>query len=136
MSLCSMDRSGESMIPAMRNENASHVDFGFLRGMIPANPFFMPSNIDMIIERKGKFIFGEWKREGEQMKLGQKLLLLSLAKYHTVLLITGYSQDEETNVSKVQVVTCNGKLNLLGNTKESLITYLKDWYDAVERNKI
>lgn len=124
------------MIPAMRNENASHVDFGFLRGMIPANPFFMPSNIDMIIERKSKFIFGEWKREGEQMKLGQKLLLLSLAKYHTVLLITGYSQGEETNVSKVQVVTCNGKLNLLGNTKESLITYLKDWYDAVERNKI
>jgi hypothetical protein len=124
------------MLPAMRNENAAHVDFGFMRGMIPANPFFMPSNIDMIIERKGKFIFGEWKREGEQMKLGQKLLLLSLAKYHTVLLITGYSQGEETNVSKVQVVTCNGKLNLLGNTKESLITYLKDWYDAVERNKV
>ena len=124
------------MTPAMRNENASHVDFGFLRGMIPSNPFFMPSNIDMIVERKGKYIFGEWKREGEQMKLGQKILLMSLAKYHTVLLITGYSQGDDTNISKVQVVTCNGKLNMIGENKEALIEYLKDWYDGVERNKV
>ena len=39
-------------------------------------------------------------------------------------------------MSKVQVVTCNGKLNLIGNSKEDLIQYLQDWYDAVERNKI
>ena len=124
------------MIPAMRNANASHVDFGFLRGMIPSNPFFMPSNIDMIIERKGKFIFGEWKRKGEQMKLGQKILLMSLAKYHTVLLITGYSEGDNMDVSKVQVVTCNGKLNMIGENKEALIQYLQDWYDGVERGKV
>ena len=100
-------------------------------GMIPANPFFMPSNIDMIIERKGSFIFGEWKREGEEMKLGQKILLMSLAKHHIVLLITGYSQGDDTNVSKVQVVTCNGKLNKIGESKEDLVKYLQDWYDAV-----
>ena len=122
------------MIPAMRNENASHVDFGFLRGMIPANPFFMPSNIDMIIERRGEFIFGEWKREGEKMTVGQRILLLALSKMHTVLLITGYV-DDEAYVSKVQVVTCNGKLNLIGNSKEDLITYLQDWYNAVEKRK-
>jgi hypothetical protein len=123
------------MIPAMRNANASHVDFGFLRGMIPTNPSFMPSNIDMIIERRGEFIFGEWKREGEKMTVGQRILLLALSKMHTVLLITGYV-DDEAHVSKVQVVTCNGKLNLIGNSKEDLIQYLQDWYDAVERNKI
>jgi len=119
----------------MRNANASHVDFGFLRGMIPTNPSFMPSNIDMIIERRGEFIFGEWKREGEKMTVGQRILLLALSKMHTVLLITGYV-DDEAHVSKVQVVTCNGKLNLIGNSKEDLIQYLQDWYDAVERNKI
>ena len=122
------------MIPAMRNANASHVDFGFLRGMIPTNPSFMPSNIDMIIERRGEFIFGEWKREGEKMTVGQRILLLALSKMHTVLLITGYV-DDEAHVSKVQVVTCNGKLNLIGNSKEDLIQYLQDWYDAVERSK-
>ena len=118
----------------MRNANASHVDFGFLRGMIPTNPSFMPSNIDMIIERRGEFIFGEWKREGEKMTVGQRILLLALSKMHTVLLITGYV-DDEAHVSKVQVVTCNGKLNLIGNSKEDLIQYLQDWYDAVERKK-
>ena len=122
------------MIPAMRNANASHVDFGFLRGMIPTNPSFMPSNIDMIIERRGEFIFGEWKREGEKMTVGQRILLLALSKMHTVLLITGYV-DDEAYVSKVQVVTCNGKLNLIGNSKEDLITYLQDWYNAVEKRK-
>lgn len=124
------------MTAAMRNANASHVDFGFMRGMIPANPFFMPSNIDMIIERKGSFIFGEWKREGEEMKLGQKILLMSLAKHHIVLLITGYSQGDDTNVSKVQVVTCNGKLNKIGESKEDLVKYLQDWYDAVEKETL
>ena len=118
----------------MRNANASHVDFGFLRGMIPTNPSFMPSNIDMIIERRGEFIFGEWKREGEKMSVGQRILLLALSKMHTVLLITGYV-DDEAYVSKVQVVTCNGKLNLIGKSKEDLIQYLQDWYDAVERSK-
>ena len=118
----------------MRNANASHVDFGFLRGMIPTNPSFMPSNIDMIIERRGEFIFGEWKREGEKMTVGQRILLLALSKMHTVLLITGYV-DDEAYVSKVQVVTCNGKLNLIGNSKEDLITYLQDWYNAVEKRK-
>jgi len=122
------------MIPAMRNANDSHVDFGFLRGMIPTNPSFMPSNIDMIIERRGEFIFGEWKREGEKMTVGQRILLLALSKMHTVLLITGHV-DDEAHVSKVQVVTCNGKLNLIGNSKEDLITYLQDWYNAVEKRK-
>ena len=123
------------MIPAMRNANASHIDFGFLRGMIPTNPHFMPSNIDMVVERKGKFIFGEWKREGEKMAVGQKMLLLALSKMHTVLLITGYV-DNESHISKIQVVACNGKLNLIGKNKEDLITYLQDWYEAVEKGKV
>jgi hypothetical protein len=123
------------MIPAMRNANASHVDFGFMRGMIPTNPAFMPSNIDMIVERKGKFIFGEWKRENEKISAGQRMLLLALSKIHTVLLITGHV-DDDVYISKVQVVTCNGKLNLIGSKKEDLITYLQDWYNAVEQGKV
>ena len=118
--------------PAMRNVNATHVDFGFLRGMIPCNPYFMPSNIDMIMERKGKFLFGEWKREGEDMKTGQKILLKALAKNNTVLVITGYV-DTDAHVSLIQVVTQNGMLNRIGENKQDLITYLQDWYNAVEK---
>ena len=53
----------KTIVPAMRNAHATHVDFGFLRGVISSNPNFMPSNIDMVLERKGNFLFGEWKRE-------------------------------------------------------------------------
>lgn len=123
------------MQPAMRNANATHVDFGFLRGIIPRNPHFMPSNIDMIMERKGKFLYGEWKREGEEMKTGQKILLKSLAKKNTVLVITGYV-DDDAHISLIQVVTQNGMLNRIGENKLDLIQYLQDWYDAVERGKL
>lgn len=125
----------EDMQPAMRNANATHVDFGFLRGIIPRNPHFMPSNIDMIMERKGKFLYGEWKREGEEMKTGQKILLKSLAKKNTVLVITGYV-DDDAHISLIQVVTQNGMLNRIGENKLDLIQYLQDWYDAVERGKL
>ena len=56
------------MIPAMRNARATHVDFGFLRGVIGSNPNFMPSNIDMVLERKGSFLFGEWKEREREFR--------------------------------------------------------------------
>jgi hypothetical protein len=120
------------MIPAMRNVNATHVDFGFLRGMIPTNPHFMPSNIDMIMERKGKFLFGEWKRDGEDMKTGQKILLKSLAKQHSVLVITGYV-DIKPNISLVQLLDNRGMLIKLGTDESTLVRFLQDWYNAVEQ---
>ena len=120
------------MIPAMRNVNATHVDFGFLRGMIPTNPHFMPSNIDMIVERKGKFLFGEWKRDGEDMKTGQKILLKALAKQHHVLVITGYV-DTKPNISLVQLLDNRGMLIKLGTDESTLVKFLQDWYNAVEQ---
>ena len=40
----------------MRNPKAEHVDFGFMENIIPSNPDWLGSNIDMICERKGKFL--------------------------------------------------------------------------------
>ncbi len=120
------------MIPAMRNANASHVDFGFMRGMIETNPAFMPSNIDMVLERKGKFVFGEWKREDEDMKQGQKILLTQLARHHKVLLITGYV-DTNPHITLIQKVNPNGMLTIIGQGHEELISYLRGWYEEVER---
>jgi hypothetical protein len=47
--------------PAMKNVRATHVDFGFLRGLISENPKAMPCNIDMIFERKEHFLLGNGK---------------------------------------------------------------------------
>lgn len=122
-------------VPAMRNVNATHVDFGFLRGMIPTNPHFMPSNIDMVVERKGKFLFGEWKREGEEMKTGQKILLKALAKKHTVLVITGYVSDD-AYISEVEFLHSSGKLEFIGKNKADLIQYLQHWYTVVNGEEL
>ena len=123
------------MIPAMRNTHATHIDFGFLRGFIPSNPHFMPSNIDMVLERKGVFLFGEWKREDEEMKQGQKILLSSLAWQHTVILITGYV-DTKPHIGLIQKVTSTGNLTLIGEGEDDLINFLRGWYVEVERGTL
>jgi hypothetical protein len=121
------------MIPAMRNSHATHVDFGFLRGIIGNNPNFMPSNIDMVLERKGNFLFGEWKREDEEIKTGQKILLRELAWVHRVLLITGYV-DTQPHISLIQQVLPNGNLKVVGKSVADLIKYIQDWYKDAENN--
>jgi hypothetical protein len=124
---------GNEMIKAMRNPMAVHVDFGFLRGVIGSNPNFMPSNIDMVLERKGSFLFGEWKREDEEIKTGQKILLKELAWIHRVLLITGYV-DDLPHISLIQQVLPNGNLKVVGKSVADLIKYIQDWYKDAENN--
>ena len=120
------------MIPAMRNAHATHVDFGFLRGIIRDNPNFMPSNIDMVLERRGVFLFGEWKREDEEISQGQKILLTNLAWHHTVIIITGYV-DDKPHIGLIQKMTPTGKLTVVGQGEEELINFLRGWYVEVER---
>ena len=120
------------MIPAMRNANATHVDFGFLRGFIPSNPKFMPSNIDMVLERRGVLLFGEWKREDEEISQGQKILLTALAWHHTVIIITGYV-DNKPHIGLIQKLTPTGTMTLIGQGEEDLINFLRGWYTEVER---
>ena len=125
--------SNKVMIPAMRNAHATHVDFGFLRGIIRDNPNFMPSNIDMVLERKSSFLFGEWKREDEEMKQGQKMLLKELAWVHKVIIITGYV-DTQPHISLIQQVLPNGNLKVVGKSVADLIKYIQDWYKDAEHN--
>jgi hypothetical protein len=115
----------------MRNAYASHTDFGFLRGVILENPKAMPSNIDMVFERRGNFLIGEWKREDEEISLGQKILLKALADQDnfTVLVINGYSDYTDTEVDKFYKVT-QDKLVILGNGIEGLKDYIDAWYQS------
>jgi len=115
----------------MRNAYASHTDFGFLRGVILENPKAMPSNIDMVFERHGNFLIGEWKREDENISLGQKILLKALADQDkfTVLVINGYSDNTGTEVNNFYKVT-EDKLVILGNGVEGLKDYIDAWYQS------
>jgi hypothetical protein len=118
---------------AMRNRNAPHIDFGFLRGVISSNPNFLPSNIDMVMERRGQFLFGEWKREDEEMKEGQKRLLKELAWSHKVLLITGYV-DDQPHIELIQQINPTGTMKVVGKSTADLMKYIRDWYYSIEDN--
>lgn len=117
----------------MRNANAPHIDFAELSGAIEENPRFLPSNIDMVYERKGWFLIGEWKREGEKLSTGQEILLrrLSQTKQFSVLLITG-DTDNGMNVTKIQKFAKNGLIKTVGNSVEDLKSLVCSWYAYVE----
>ena len=116
----------------MRNPNATHVDFRDLLGLIPTNPNFCPSNVDMILERKGKFLVGEWKRENEQISGGQKRLLKALAAHpdFTVLIVQG-NTDNGMEVQKFWEV-CFDLLRFRGGSTAELKLFIKNWYEEVE----
>ena len=110
----------------MRNPFALHVDFTEFQGLIESNPKFLPSNLDMIMERNGKFLVAEWKRDTEVMPWGQELLLRKMVSPNfTVLIIVG---DNGTNVSGFCILKEDGKRIVLGRTMDELKDYIKGWY--------
>lgn len=122
------------MTLAMRNPDAKHKDFGALIGLIPTNPRFLPSDIDMVYERNQCFLFGEWKRSGESLGGGQKILLKNLAKQprSVVILIVG-NTDEGMHVEEVYQICADGESVLLGNGFEALKEVILMWYEAANK---
>lgn len=118
------------MQSAMRNRNAAHVDFAALRGIF-SNALAMPSNIDMVLERHGKFLIGEWKRPNEAISAGQKIMLLHLAMMpdFTVLIIEG-DTDEDMVIHNVWQLTPHRTLKPITSSIEAFKTYLSDWFNA------
>ena len=109
----------------MRNPLAVHTNFKDLQGITGKR---IPSNIDMILERHGRFLVGEWKRENEKISLGQEILLKQLAKVDkfTVLVIVG-DTDEGMKVSKIWQLRYDETWSLLGRSVEDLKKYIIDW---------
>lgn len=113
----------------MRNKYATHIDFRDFKGLIESNPRAVPSNLDMVFERKGYFLVGEWKRPNESISLGQQILLKSLSKVprFTVLVIIG-STEKITEVRTIFKVT-NGGCQKLGSGLDCLKGLVSMWYD-------
>ena len=113
----------------MRNPDAKHLNFAGIKGVIRDNPKWLPSNIDMMAERNGRFLVCEWKREHEQFGGGQKILLKQLAKVpqFTVLIIQG-NTDNEMVVDKFWMLPTWGKPHLLGSSLDEFLTFIQDWY--------
>jgi hypothetical protein len=116
----------------MRNRSLGHIDFYGLLGVLPNG--LMPCDIDMVVERKGKFLFAEWKRDNvngkaEKVTGGQRIMLQSLARKEgcTVLVIIG-NTDDDMVVKNFYRVNVDGRCKKIGAGIDCLKRYIKKWY--------
>lgn len=117
----------------MRNPKALHVDFRDLIGVMGK---ILPSNVDMIVERNGYFLVGEWKRAGEDLSIGQSILLKQLAKIDdkfVVLIIQGHTDEGVMVIDKFWRMGNDGIIRALGDTVEKFKKFLVHWKNGVEK---
>ena len=110
----------------MRDKYAPHVDFGELSGLLGK---VVPSNLDMVLERKGHFLFGEWKRDEEKISKGQEILLKALSRLPktTVLVVSG-DTDNGMRVERFWRILPNGRYVDCGKGLIAFKDYITEWY--------
>jgi len=110
----------------MRDKYAPHVDFGELSGLLGR---ILPSNLDMVLERKEHFLFGEWKRDGEKISKGQEILLKALSGLPktTVLVVSG-DTDNGMRVERFWRILPNGSYADCGKGLIAFKDYITEWY--------
>ena len=110
----------------MRDKYAPHIDFEELSGLLGK---VVPSNVDMVLERKGHFLFGEWKRDGEKISKGQEILLKALSGLPktTVLVVSG-DTDNGMRVERFWKVLSNSQCIECGKGLIAFKNYITEWY--------
>jgi hypothetical protein len=124
------------MAKLMRNMFATHTDYAEFKGLIPANPALIPSNVDGILERNGQFLILEWKRPGEKVSTGQKIMLQALASKPDFMVVIIYGNtDNETVIDSYWLLTPDGKPVKSGVGFQSFKQFYKDWYALADGHK-
>ncbi len=116
----------------MRNPNAVHINFRDLNNLMGK---IVPSNIDMVVERNGFFLVGEWKRHNEKISMGQNILLKQLARQDKflVLIIQGHTDGGDMEVDEFWRMEGSGDLLSLGKTVDKFKEFLVYWKNKVEK---
>jgi len=117
----------------MRNGAAPHIDFSDLEGVIPSNPKLLPSNVDFILERRGKFLFAEFKKPDEQISGGQKILLEALSRVpgFKVFVATGWNEGTHLVVTQLTMIRGTDRETVFCDL-EGFKQRIAAWYAAVE----
>ena len=117
----------------MRNLYATHTDYADFKGLIPDNPMFVPSNVDGIAERNGKFLVMEWKNSKEKVSTGQKIMLQSLASKPDFMVVIIYGNtNNETVIDSYWLLTPQGKPVKTGVGFESFKQFYRQWYQMAD----
>jgi hypothetical protein len=120
----------------MRNMFATHTDYAEFQGLIPSNPALIPSNVDGILERNGQFLILEWKRPGEKVSTGQKIMLQALASKPSFMVVIIYGNtDNETVIDSYWTLTPEGKPYKAGIGFESFKQFYRQWYELADGYK-
>lgn len=121
----------------LRNPDAKLIDFTQLIGIIESNPKFLPSDLDMIYERNGKYLVVEWKKPEEALTVnsGQEILLKALANNHvfTVLKVIGYTENNQMVVQKIDRLRRNGTWEYIGDGLPRFKEIIQKWYAHVSQ---
>lgn len=124
------------MAKLMRNMFATHTDYADFKGLIPANPAFVPSNVDGIAERNGYFLIMEWKRDKEKVSEGQNRLLQTLAANPKFMVVIIYGNtDNGTVIESFWQLTPEGKPFKAGIGFESFKEFYRLWYELADGYK-
>jgi hypothetical protein len=112
----------------MRSTTAKHIDYGFLYGIDPKSPNFVPSDIDGVIERNGIFLFLEWKHFLEDMSEGQKKMLVALAKKPDVFVVKvlGDTDDHAPNIYEFSLLRGDSWITQ-GKSLEEFVKFYMRW---------
>lgn len=121
----------------MRNPDARHLSFADLYGLIPEHPKFLPSNLDMVYERRGHFLVCEWKRPHEQFGGGQWILLNALAKTPNflVLIVTG-DTDAGMRISRIDWLKNDGTLEYKGASMVHFEQLILKWFYYADKKTV
>lgn len=113
----------------MRNPNAPHIDFTELNGVYKN---YVPSNIDMMYERNGYFLVGEWKRPNESISIGQSILLKQLARQprFLVIIIQG-NTDDKMHIDEFWLLKSDGTKKSLGKSLEALRKFIHRFFAEI-----
>ena len=122
----------------MNNPNARNIDFGFLKGLVGQAPTTIPSDIDMVFERKGSFLFGEWKYFGEGINQGQEIMLRKLADKPGVnVLKVNYRRGEDGLPIVLEFFRIkHNRFIRIGKGKEQFSKYVTKWWALAEKGKV
>jgi hypothetical protein len=127
--------TAEPPIVTTMRRRAEHIDFGFLSGAIRNNQKALPSNIDGVYERRGRFLVLEFKRPGEQFGIGQEILLKALAAVETfqVWIVTGTFKPGSLSFERAERLLPTGLKQIVAESLDVLKLKINAWHDAVGR---
>lgn len=109
-------------------EPASKFDFSIFAGCF-GKRFIRPSDIDFVVERRGKFLVGEFKGRAGRVSQGQAILLDRLSELPNATVFLAYGSPPD----RIDAWEClnNGAR---GADLDSLRAFMAEWYASADRN--